>query len=149
MSKKNREARKQEAPTFTKAVTLPGKLENVSTTVVIGPADPVDPDLAGIAQRLESGKVGPALDVAHPDADEPPPAPAPMTPRETALAVAAIVEAAMTTFGHRYPFRLVERLRGLDVYFGVPGAPERFVESLRQDMARQMPGVTVNGKRRG
>lgn len=147
MSKKNREARKE--PTFTKTVTLPGKVENISTTVVIGPPDPSDPDTAGIAQRLESGKVGPVLVVTHPDADEPPPAPAPMTPRETALAVASIVEAAMTTFGHRYPFRLVERLRGLDVYFGVPGAPERFVESLRQDMARRMPGVTVNGKRRG
>lgn len=116
MSKKNREARKE--PTFTKTVTLPGKVEHMTIDVSV-------------------------------TQDEPPPAPVPMTPRDTALAVAAIVDAAMATFGHRYPFRLVERLRGLDVYFGVPGAPERFVESLRQDLARQMPGVTVNGKRRG
>lgn len=147
MSKKNREARKGPVAYLPpKTINLPGHVEQMSVTVNLSAE--VDPDMADIAQRLESGKVGPVLVVTHPDADEPLPAPAPMTQRETALAVAAIVEAAMATFGHRYPFRLVERLRGLDVYFGVPGAPERFVESLRQDMARQMPGVTVNGKRR-
>lgn len=144
MSKKNREARKQE-PTFTKTVTLPGKVERVSVAVNLSSATPADPE---IVQRLEAGKVGEASSITHPDAGEPAAPTAPMTQRERALAVAAIVEGAMVTFGHRYAFRMIERPRGLDVIFGTPGAPERCVEMVRQAMAKAMPEVMVEGKRR-
>lgn len=124
MSKKNRDRREPVAHLPAKTVTLPAEVETVSIDVNIQ-AEPLPPQ------------------------DAPAPVAAPLTLRERALAAGAIVEAAMARYGHRYPFRLVERVRGDDITFGTPGAPERLVEMVRQDMAVAMPEVMVEGKRRG
>lgn len=123
MSKKNRDARREPVAHLpVKTVTLPAEIETVSISV--GVTAPTPPQ------------------------DEPAPVAAPLTLRERALAAGAIVEAAMARYGHRYPFRLVERVRGDDITFGTPGAPAALVEMVRREMAVAMPEVMVEGKRR-
>lgn len=133
MSRRTRQARmaaqaSERVPVFEHHVVIPAKIETIACTVHIG-ADV-------------------HVEAPSPPQDEPASPPTPMTLRERARAVAAVVERAMGKRRDRRTFRVVSTPRGLDVQLSEPVAS--LVVAVRQALARDLPGVaTVEGRRTG
>lgn len=120
MSKKNREQRPSQVPTYTINATLPGKVESLTIDVRIPPSEPE----------------------ASPEPE--PTASAPEAVQEP-VSVARIVELVDRINVHGRVYRVFPGPKGYDIQF--PRASERLLTEVRVAIAREMPGAAmVNGR---
>ena len=130
MSRRTRQARMaaqaiERVPALEHHVVMPAEIETIACTVNVG-ADV-------------------HVEAPSPPQDEPASPPAPMSTRELAVAVAAVVERALGR-GSRRSFRVVQTRRGLDVRFAAEPHPSQ-VTAARRALMQELPGVaTVEGR---
>lgn len=126
MSKKNREQRGAPTAVFpTRGVAMPGKIETISTTVVV--SSPSEPEAS-----LEPEPTASAPGAVQPATRGP-------------VSVRRIVELVDRINVHGRAYRVFPGPRGYDVQF--PRASERLLTEVRVAIAREMPGAAmVNGR---